>query len=135
MQFLDIDFFLAKEHHSEALAAMKQVDLDLISEYAFIGWNDQDESMSRTLERLQVWNLPKNTQLKQALLQAPSIEVFLRLLDYDVEYDDEDNIIGLEWTGDYWQRYTHACMGRGREACPTRSRSMRSKGNNSDSAI
>lgn len=106
MRILDSYFFLAKEHHGEALLAMKQVDRSLISENAFIGWNDNNDDMATMRSH---WELDEDMPFEAALQQASSLSVFLGLLNFDIIQED-GNITGLQWTGRYWQRYTYACL-------------------------
>ncbi len=110
MQILSQRFGLPKQNHVQALQALKQVDQSLISKNAFIGWNDQDDSMQSMHERCRAWGLNEETPIREALAQALTVQQFLGLLDYDVEEDEDGNIVGLVWTGNYWQQYTHACL-------------------------
>lgn len=110
MQILAQSFYLPKQKHEQALQAMKQVDQSLISEKAFIGWNDQDDSMDSMRKRCRAWGLDEDTPILESLAQAPTVEQFLGLLDYDVEKNEDGDIVKLVWTGNYWQRYTHACL-------------------------
>jgi hypothetical protein len=113
MRVVESTFLLPRERFEEALRLMQRQDLQNL---ASLGWEDMRRlwkvGWNNRKWRNEEFGIRRGMDLSEALKCVTTLQAFLALLDWQPRYDNQGNIIALDFLGKYQQIYTFVYLER-----------------------